>query len=104
MYLDILEKRTGQCPKVVMTEKSDCLAFPWRRYQLIYSRYFNRHFDSSKIGRFVDINDFKDIHDGLENCLEQFLKNPSFGNIDWALESMLDRSSGATTPLAESMF
>lgn len=101
VYLEVLEKKTGRRPKVVMTEKSDCLAFPWRRYQLIYSRYFNRHFDSSKIGRFLDINDFKDICDGLGNCLEQFLNNPSFDNIDWMLEAMLDRSSCETTPLAE---
>ena len=100
-YLDVLEQQLGKRPKVVMTEKSTCFYSKSRFYQIIYCRYFNRSFDNSKIGRFCDISKFINPKDGLSICLREFLKNPSFDNIDWALEGVNDRVAGERTPLAE---
>lgn len=99
IYLEVLEKNLGARPKVVMTKKS--LNLRVNRYQVIYSRYFNRRFDNSKIKQFVDVDTFRKTEDGLHYCLQEFLKNPSFFNINWTLEAMNDRVAGERTPLSE---
>lgn len=100
-YKTVLEKHLDKEVPVVMTEKSTNLKFKWRIYQVIYCRYFNRTFDNSKIGRFCDVSSFTKPHEGLAKCLEEFLKNPQFGNIAWDLEVANDRASGERTPLKE---
>jgi len=99
IYLEVLEKILGTRPKVVMTKKS--LNLRISKYQVIYCRYFNRRFDNSKIKQFVDVDAFRKTEDGLRYCLEKFLKNPSFFNINWTLEAMNDRAAGERTPLSE---
>lgn len=101
IYLNTIQQITGKRPNVIMTKKSDCFVFPGRKYQIIYCRYFNRHFDSSKIGHFTNVEGFKRADAGLAECLRNFLQNPVFRNIDWCLEGVLDRSSKEVTPLSE---
>ncbi len=101
IYLAVLKKYTGKEIPVVMTKKSTNLKFKWRVYQLIYSRYFNRTFDNSKIAKFTDISKFTVPQQGLTNCLEEFLKKPIFGNIAWDLEAVNDKAAGERTPLKE---
>lgn len=48
------------------------------KYQVLYSRYFDRIFDNSKISKFVDTTRFISMEDGLTKCLTDFLKNPNF--------------------------
>ena len=94
VYLNVLEKHLGKRPQVVMTEKTTCLKFSRKKYQVIYCRYFNRTFDNTKVGHFCDVNHFTTPQKGLEKCLEDFLANPNFGTIDWALEGVNDRITG----------
>ena len=101
IYLTVLKKHTGKDIPVVMTKKSTNLKFKNRVYQLIYSRYFNRTFDNSKIAKFTDISKFTVPQQGLTNCLEEFLKKPIFGNIAWDLEAVNDKAAGERTPLKE---
>ena len=101
IYLTVLKKHTGKDIPVVMTKKSTNLKFKWRIYQLIYSRYFNRTFDNSKIAQFTNLSMFTAPQQGLVNCLEEFLKQPVFGNIPWDLEAVNDRAAGERTPLKE---
>jgi len=99
IYLKVLEKKLGFRPKLVMTKKSSNLKI--NKYQVIYSRYFNRRFDNSKIKQFIDVDSFKKMEDGLTHCLEEFLKAPSFLQINWKLEAMNDAAAGEFTPLRD---
>lgn len=101
IYLNVLEKYLGRSVPVIMTPKSTNLKFKHRIYQLIYSRYFNRTFDNSKISKFCDIDRFTAPEDGLTKCLEEFLKAPKFGTIAWDLEAVNDKVSGERTLLRE---
>lgn len=101
IYVAVLQKHLGRDIPVVMTKKSTNLKFPWRVYQLIYSRYFNRTFDNSKIAQFCDVDSFTLPQEGLEKCLEEFLKAPKFDNILWDLEAVNDKAAGERTPLRE---
>ena len=38
---------------------------------------------------------------GLTNCLERFLKNPTFNNIQWEIEAVNDKAAKEHTPLWE---
>lgn len=98
-YLAVLKKHLSRDVPVVMTKKSTNLKFPWRVYQLIYCRYFNRTFDNSKIAQFCNVHSFTPPQEGLAKCLEDFLKAPQFNRIQWDIEAVNDRVAGERTPL-----
>ena len=99
-YLSTLEKH-GILPRVKMIKRSLNLKFPSKKYQVIYCRYFNRYFDNTKIGHFVDTSCFTDTMIGLEECLDNFMMSPQFATIDWILEAFFDKVAGEHTPLQE---
>lgn len=101
IYLNTLRKHLGKEVPVVFTNKSTNLKFKNRIYQVIYCRYFNRTFDNSKIARHCDISTFTPPKVGLTNCLERFLKNPTFNNIQWEIEAVNDKAAKEHTPLWE---
>ena len=101
IYQNVLKDYLGYEVPVVMTPKSTNLKFKWRIYQVIYSRYFNRTFDNSKIAKYVDLSKFTPPKVGLAECLRDFLKSPSFLHIDWILEATNDRVAKEFTPLCE---
>ena len=101
IYLDVLEKETGKRPKVVLTEKCTNLELPYAKYQVLYGRYFNRHFDNKKISKLVDTSKWMLPEEGLKKCLRDFLDNPKFLNIDWHKEALIDKAAGDWTPLKE---
>lgn len=102
VYLKVLEQHSGgRKVPVLLTEKSTNLVFPWKRYQLLYCRYFNRCFDNSKISRFCDVQEFTSPEAGIAQCLHSFLEAPRFGAVDWYIEAVNDRVSGERTPLHE---
>jgi nucleoside-diphosphate-sugar epimerase len=99
IYVNVLEQSLGKRPKVVITKKSTSLKFS--KYQIIYSRYFDRSFDNKKINTFLEVDDFQDIQKYLQQCLESFLQKPVFLPINWRLEAINDRVAGEFTPLNE---
>lgn len=101
IYLDVLEDRIGQRPNVVLSEKCTNLKLPYAKYQVLYGRYFNRHFDNEKINKLVDTSEWLLPTEGLEMCLNSFLDNPSFLDIDWHKEALIDKAAGEWTPLRE---
>ena len=101
IYLDELEKKTGKRPNVVITEKCTNLEIPSAKYQVLYGRYFNRHFDNSKIREFTDVSKWMDTEEGLRMCLDRFLKEPDFLNIDWVKEAYIDKAAREWTPIWE---
>ena len=104
LYLDVIEKKTKQRPKVLMTESLVTAgAVTGRTYQLIYDRYYNRRFDSSKIDAVsTAMSDAVLVDSGLSKCLEEFLDgNQSFREMSWNYEGYADKLTGEHTPLKE---
>ncbi|NBA85285.1 NAD-dependent epimerase/dehydratase family protein [Emticicia sp. CRIBPO] len=101
IYLEVLEDHLGYKPKVLFQDLDRFLEFRPAKYQVIYDRFFNRKFDSSKIDHYVNTNSFTRIDEGLKKCLEEFLKNPKFNDINWKSEALKDRQMGENTPLSE---
>lgn len=101
IYLNVLEENTGKRPKVVLTDTCTNLQIPGARYQVLYGRYFNRHFDNSKIRTIVDTSNWIPPQKGLEKCLKKFLGNQSFLNIDGYKEALLDKAAGEWTPIRQ---
>lgn len=101
IYVEVLEEYLGKRPNVIMTEKSTCLKTNWNIYQIVYCRYYDRTFNNSKISKYVNPNEFVDAKIGLRKCIEQFLREPKFGEVNWQLEAINDRVAKEWTPLSE---
>ena len=102
-YLDILEKYLGHRPKVLLQELNNFMELRSNisKYQVLYDRLFDRMFDNSKIAQYVDINSFTNIEEGLEKCLEEFLKNTRFKQINWRIQAIMDKICNEKTCLSE---
>ncbi|MGI6243916.1 MAG: NAD-dependent epimerase/dehydratase family protein [Prevotella sp.] len=101
VYLDVLEKHLGHRPKVKMIPYNPRVNITESRAQVIYDRYFNRKFDTSKISQYIDVSTFKPTLTGVRECLEEFLQNPSYRMNGWGEHAMYDRIAGEWTPLTE---
>lgn len=95
LYIEVLERKTRQRPKVLLTDTA-----PHITPQVKYDRYYNREFDNTKIGAFIDTTSFTDPHEGLRKCLEAFLEKPQFREIPSRTTALFDRVVGERTPLA----
>ena len=101
IYLDVLEQKTSKHPNVLLTDASLNLQYDWGKYQVKYDRLFNRTFDNSKIGKFIDTDCFMKPQEGLRTCLEQFVKHPLFRGIDYGAEGRHDRLTQERMSLRE---
>ncbi|WP_321479845.1 NAD-dependent epimerase/dehydratase family protein [uncultured Bacteroides sp.] len=101
IYLDVLEKKMGYRPKVLLDDIEPFIEIHPAKYQIIYDRLYDRQFDNSKISQYLDLNDFSSIEIGIKKCLESFFKNRKFNNINWVLEAKKDKLVGERTPLKE---
>ena len=101
IYRSSLERILGRSINVCWTNKTTNLYFKHQLYQIKYCRYFNRTFDNSKIGKFIDVSKFVNPKEGLSTALQAFCKNPQFKNINWTLEAINDRVTHERTPLHE---
>lgn len=101
VYCDTLESKFGKRPELVWTDKTTNFGLDNQLYRIKYCRYFNRRFDNSKIGKFVDVESFIKPQEGLRQCLESFISTPKFGRINWKLEGINDRVTGETASLSE---
>lgn len=101
IYFDTIERIIGVRPKYKLLKMSDFLKLQSSKYQVVYDRMFDRKFDNTKICKHSKVNKFIKLEDGLEKCLKQFLKNPTFMPINWSKEAMKDKIVGNKTPLAE---
>lgn len=99
IYLDVLERKTGRRPNVLLMEESLSLQYGRSKYAVKYDRLFNRTFDNSKIARFVDTSCFVKPQVGLRNCLEKFVEHPLFHGIDYGAEGVKDRLTQEYTSL-----
>lgn len=100
-YLNILEKKTGSRPKVIMT--NEAIVSDDSSYQYKYDRLFNRSFDNSKVLNLLNEKyDFVETEAGLTRCLEEFLEEGrTFRQINWKYEAMFDRAANCKAELNE---
>ena len=101
IYVSVLEEKLGRKVPIVWTEKSTNFRLKHQYYRIIYSRYFDRTFDNSKISQYVDVDSFLSPSEGLRECLSRFLSNPRFSRPAWILEGINDRVAHEVTPLSE---
>ena len=101
LYIRILEEVLGHKIKYKIVEKSPNLKYKRDKWQVIYDRLYDRQFDVKKINNYIEVKSFMPTLKGLELCLRDFLKNPSWGNLDWREFAKNDRVSGEWTPLSE---
>ncbi len=94
IYVRVIREVTGRACPVVMTRNSCQLNTPGK-YQVLYDRLFDRRFDNTKIGRFIDVSTFRDPVEALESCLRAFLAAPKFLKVNELLESLHDKACGA---------
>lgn len=101
LYLEVLEEHLGKRPKILFQNLSEFMEWNSNKYKITYDRLFDRKFDNSKIIDFVDVESFTLPEDGLKICLNKFLKNPEFRNINWAIEGRQDRLTKERTQFRE---
>ncbi len=100
LYVSTLSKLLNREVKVFVSDYDLSVKYG-AKYQMIYDRFYNRTFDNSKICAYLPESDFISWRDGLEQCLKEFVANPKFGTIYWAIEGRKDRLAGEFTPLKE---
>ena len=104
IYLDVIERKTGQRPRVHWVNNSfQFLKATDNRYQIKYDRLFNRKFDNTKAETLAGTHEsYKKIGDGLSMCLSEFLDSAKeFLDINWRLEGAFDRITGDKTKLKD---
>ena len=93
MYRRVIEEETGRPCDVVLTQES-CQLQTSGKYQVLCDRRFDRVFDNSKIGEFIDVSTFREPMQALEECLRAFLSAPSFLKVNDELEALHDAACG----------
>lgn len=103
IYLSQLENYLGYKPNVLLNDLDDFMKFRphLSQYQVTYDRLFDRVFDNSKITQYIDNDNYSKLDTGLTRCLEEFLKNPHFKDINWKMEAKRDRQTNERTSLNE---
>ena len=78
VYLDEIEEFSGTRPKVKIIQTARNVNRGMAKYQVIYDRYYDRTFDNQKIGQYIDIRSFVNLHEGVRRCVEHLCANHNF--------------------------
>lgn len=89
-YVDVIEQKTGNRPRVRLLNSWSPL-MGGEEYQVKMDRLYDRYFDNSKIGRFIDVNSFHKTLPTLERCMFTFLDISKFKTVNWELMAAKDR-------------
>lgn len=65
-------------------------SMPLKEPIYIYDRIYNRIFDNSKINNITEEMQYKDVIEGLPECINEFLSDINFKDIDWKLQAYWD--------------
>lgn len=104
IYMDVIESKTGNRPKVIYEEKStEQSKIIGNEYQIKYDRLYNRRFDNSKVKVLIGFNyPFQMVQYELKNCIETFIKDFNyFKYINWKWEAYADRVSKEHTRITK---
>lgn len=100
-YCKKIETSTGKRIKIKMIKDSKELQKIWNPWQIKYDRLYDRVFDNSKIEEIRGHYNYKHTWDGLGECIDEFLKNPKWLEINLRYEAWCDRQTGEFTSLCE---
>ncbi|MDO3693636.1 NAD-dependent epimerase/dehydratase family protein [Wenyingzhuangia sp. chi5] len=101
VYKKVIENHTNKKTKILLQNKESFFKHHDAKYQALYDRFYNRCFDNSKISKLVDTREFIEVEKGLQNCLQEFFKNPHYIKINWRKEAVKDRATGEFASLLE---
>ena len=102
IYLNTLEKQLGDKLKVSFQNLDDFLNIPCiGKYQVLYDRLFDRYFNNDKIAQYIDTSNFISIEEGLNKCIEEFLKDAQFKRINWQKQARMDKICNERASLYE---
>lgn len=102
IYVKVLSTN-GITPNVFWLENMNSLSeVMCNQYQVKYDRLYNRRFNSFAIKDIAGSSfNFSNSQEELTKCLERFLSNPQFKNVNWITQAYMDRVSGEFTSLSE---
>lgn len=103
IYSNIIEDICGIRPKIKLVSTKLFLktVSESRYYQVFYDRLFDRKFDTSLQDEFVNQASFIKLEHGMRDCVERFLKAPTYKYLNWELEAKKDKISKERTLLNE---
>ncbi|SKC33054.1 UDP-glucose 4-epimerase [Photobacterium piscicola] len=101
VYVDVLDTHMGKETKVVLQDIENFLKWNQGFYQIQYDRLYDRKFDNSKIGQYIDTSTFSEPASTLKACLQRFITSPNFFSLNWKNEAIKDRQLNVRTPLKE---
>lgn len=101
MYMDVLQQHLGYRPKLLFQDSHEIQQWHSGKYQILYDRMYDRKFDNQKINRFIDTGNFVHPMIGLRTCLNRFLKQLNFRDINWGTEGVKDNLTSEYTLLSE---
>lgn len=100
IYLNELETYLGYRPKVCL-EKSWNELMTGTYEQVKYDRLYNRHFNCSKLAKYIDINTFLTPEEGIKRCLSYYLQRQHQSEaIYMSHEAQVDKVTGDWEPLS----
>ena len=94
-YISVIERETGLCPKVKTVKSSESFQKFLNPWQIKYDRLYDRKFDNSLIIGTCGHYEFKDVFEGLDDCLTTFIRNSKWisGYFNPRFEAYCDRLS-----------
>lgn len=92
LYLNTLREHRIN-PRVVIRDICPIIRLPNKMEQYKNYMCFDHIFDNTKINNFCAVNEFLDAKKGLIDCLNAFLDKPSWKEINWEIEGILDSVS-----------
>ena len=102
IYLDAIEEQIGIRPKYIIIDDYHTLCMIIKnKYQMVYDRFFDRKFDSSKLEKIIghDYN-YVGTKQGLRKSINEFFnEKKSFLYVDWAYEGYVDRLTNEITSI-----
>ncbi len=101
LYTEVLEKHLEKKPKVMLQEFEEFLEHKPTKTQIVYDRLYQRQFNNAKIANYISSEEYTTMENGVKNCLNDFLINPKFRNINWMAEAIKDRQTAEYTKLEE---
>lgn len=101
LYLNSIEVKLGFRPNIVYCNLEEFSSIHTGKFQILYDRLFNRVFNPTKVFHYFEKDELMKVDIGLPMCLDSFLDNPDFLNINWKLEAIKDKLTNERTSLSE---
>lgn len=101
-YIDAVREVKGYKPDVYLTDQWNS-TFGGGEYEFLYDRLFDRHFDNSKICRFISKEEFTSMEDSLKNAVKAFAISyqPNYRDLDQNIEYTRGRLTKNFLPLKQ---